>query len=214
MKTSWKLALAVPLTVASVAVPNVGCAQVDLPSAAVAIAEYGRNTADPEADYPSDRYPAARWVNATLIQPGRYTAARVDSILDGLQELAAHASSARTRLQATIELTNAGNKASARGLVVVRRVTAVYSAAVQSDDEAVQRIILRMMPVQEEESEALSFLESVARTGSTEQARRAFASLEAMGPNGDELLRRLDETNSVGDPVARAGLHSARTAPR
>lgn len=123
----------------------------------------------------------------------RFSAARVDSILDGLGALASSAPSAAARTKAIIWLYIAGRADNDFGFSgVVRRLGSAYRTAEARGQTDGHRILLLGMAQQAERAEALEFLEwVVVETANRHAFSMAFSTLLGMSPEGREVLDRL-----------------------
>lgn len=188
-------------------VPSVLPAQQ--PSAADVIADFAANTALRE--YPSPDYPAGHWVARTVVRPQQYPAARVDSILDGLQSLVLNSSSSGTRLASVYWLSVAGSSGSASPVDgVVRRLDEVYR---RSESRQIRVAVANTLLSQNDAAAAVRVMEYIASEDRPEEhgseAPAAYAAVQGllhMGSEGVAALRRLHAVDAVRNPFARSRL--------
>lgn len=175
------------------ALPSVALGQDELPSVASVLEDFRVNTEDASVSYPSAKYRTAAWVAQTILYSDRYSVARVDSVLDGLQELASSAPVSNTRRHATVWLLSAGTRDYQRGLTgVVRRLEGVYRSA-----PSTRRLIILGMPEQAEANDALLFLREVVAEGDGGHSFMAMAALMGMGAPGRSVLQELVASGAV-----------------
>ena len=173
--------------------PSLALGQDELPSVASVLEEFRVNTEDASVSYPSVKYRTAAWVAQTILYSDRYSAARVDSILDGLQQLASTAPVSNTRRHATVWLLSAGNRDDQRGLTgVVRRLEEVYRSSAST-----HRLIILGMPQQAEANEALLFLRDVVAEGGRNHSFMAMGALAGMGAPGRGVLQELAASDAL-----------------
>lgn len=128
--------------------------------------------------------------------------------LEGLGRLAVASDFFQARIGAVILLASAGDvESEVPDPSVVDRLATIYR---QSDDIHVRSLIARLMCCQAEVSQAVEFLQSVAREDRPEDrstswppAHWALTTLETMGPPGRTALQELHTENSVKNPRAR-----------
>jgi hypothetical protein len=152
------------------------------------------------------------YVTDLVTVPGRYSAARVDSVLDGLHLLAINGTP-HVRRAAANWLTVAGESVDGNPAVpgVVDRLRTVYF---QSTDVVVRTTVVAKMVRQADRPAAIDFLEEVAveRTpldsadADWPPALWAVQTLSHLGSEGEAVLRRLYEVGSVHHPRARSDL--------
>lgn len=173
------------------ALPSMTLGQDELPSVQSALEEFEVNAEDATVHhrYPSAQYRTAAWVAETIMHADRYSPARVDSILDGLQELASTAPGVNTRRLATTWLYLAGGRDFAL-TGVVRRLEEVYRSYPWT-------LIIQGMAQQAEVNEALRFLRDVVAEGDRTESFTAMGVLSTMGAPGRGVLRELHDTGAV-----------------
>lgn len=135
----------------------------------------------------------------------------VNDVMDGLEQLALDDPEFRVRTAAAVYLMAPGN----RELVaenpkgVVDRVGSLYR---KSKEPAVRSVLIRWMPYQAEQEDALTFLETIATASRSSPDQMwpdevlAIDALARMGGRGRETLRRLSDTGSVHNDLARQRL--------
>lgn len=131
---------------------------------------------------PSSERPIASTIVQIVREPARFPAARVDSVLDGLRQVAVEAEGEAARYEAMSWLHDAGERGSNRHLVgIVRRLADVYRAARSNGDAEIQWNVLWLMSFQSEVGEAHAFLDSLAANGDLNQSWLAVHHLNQMG---------------------------------
>ena len=144
-----------------------------------------------------------------LMHPRDYPASNLAILLDGLESLALTASSSQLRAASIMALSIPGS--SHRPLPIQSTMVRLERVYQHTTDPLVRGVIIAVMPDRIEKQEALAFLEHVAVKAPEDAdfsgaASRAVATLEAMGADGQKVLRRIHEENLARDPEVRRDL--------
>jgi len=168
-----------------------GLAGQDMPSARAALADFEERGL---GVYPGPMT-AAEWVAVTIVHFQDYAPARVDSVLDGLGQVALRSPSGDIRGQAIAWLTVAGDaRQDAPVPGVIERLETLLRGAVHPRDRV---MIVRALPFQAAPRERiLTLLERVLTDESPGEAYEtpyyaAVQALKGMGPEGAEILCRV-----------------------
>jgi hypothetical protein len=136
--------------------------------------------------------------------PERHGRAKVDSVLDGLEQLALTSTSELVRMRAAGNLAMAG--ASERPVPgALQRTTRVYQS---SNDPRVRRQILGLMVFQKDRNGAIDVLKAVVIQARGEEdfpeaQSWAASALHWMGKEAAAALVELRDKGAIEDPVAR-----------
>lgn len=156
--------------------------------------------------------------NVTIMQVlthyGDYESEDVESLLNGLEQLALTSPVPRLRAEAAYSLSVPGANSDSRPpFGIYARLARVYDA---SNDPLVRMAVLSGMGrLRHERREAALFLERVATQEPQDfqgVAGKAMASLLTLGDEGRKALKRMNDAGTVRDPEARSDL--ARLAKR
>lgn len=170
--------------------------------------ERGRSVKDALAAWRAGDDTGEKAILKILLNPPGYTAATVDSALDGTARLALAAPGGIVRHRAASFLASAGSTLYTESPRpgVVGRARAIYES---SGDRVVRGIIVRRMAEQAERPEAIAFLEGVVLEGDKltdgfdqSAVHIAIAALHRMGADGDEALRQAHATGRMGSAGA------------
>lgn len=146
---------------------------------------------------------------AVILHSDEYPDAVVEAVLDAWGWLAVTSNNSVARREAIGFLSLAGQKdrpdTDRIRPGIVRRLETVYqeSTRLSKDAERLNRfMVLNLMERQTEVSEAVRFLEHVVReesgpTGKRDLARDAIKALTRIGPEGEQVLERLERSGIV-----------------
>jgi HEAT repeat protein len=160
-----------------------------------------------ERQTPNAKPSASLDLTHVLTYHSDYPTADVQSLLQGLEQLALTATPPRLRAEAAFRLSIPGSHRTSRPLPgMFARLERVYRA---SSDPLVRSVVVDAMGDLADRREAVAFLEQVAAQhppAFAGAAGRAMASLLTMGDEGRAGLKRLHETGAVRDPEAKGDL--------
>ena len=166
------------------------------------LAAYVRERQTPNA--PSS---ASRDLIHMLSNHGDYPAAHIESLLDGLEQIALSGTPPRLRAEAAFELSIPGSNNAVHSIRgTFTRLERVYR---RSSDPLVRSVLVGAMGDLTDRREAAGFLERVATqepSDFAEAPRRAVESLMRMGDLGTAVLKRLHETGAVHDQETKRTL--------
>jgi len=164
------------------------------------VAAYAR-----EAQSPTGDVTANRDVTHILTHHTEYTAAEVNTVLEGLEAVTLSSAPGRSRAKAALLMATPGSSRAAKPLSgIFPRLARVYNG---NKDPLVRSSVLAAMGQLVDRRETTAFLERVAKTEPAGGlAGRAVASLVMMGDEGRAALKRLHDSKVVTDPDVRRDL--------
>lgn len=147
-------------------------------------------------------------VTGLQASPERYPASLVQSVMNGLADLAVSHSDKRVRRSAAVSIAVSG-MAAAQPVGVVQRMRAVYD---RSADPDVRAVLVNYSPLQNETEEATRFLVHVA-TGDRGRDVAPFPdevlaldALSKIGPTGRAALEQIHASQSLKTEAAKKQL--------
>jgi hypothetical protein len=151
---------------------------------------------------------------ALLSHPEKYSHATIDSLIDGVEQLALTSRSKFTRTTATVALANAAAADNPRPRTF-DRLLALYH---RTSDELVRRTVVHEMSYQRQQTQAIAFLKSVATASPKQQdftqaSVSAVSTLSRMGPVGRAALVELRDKNLLRDARAIGFVNWFLTTP-
>jgi len=164
------------------------------------VAAYAR-----EAQSPTGDVTARRDVTHIMTHHTEYTEAEVNTVLQGLEDVALSSAPARSRAQAALLMATPGSTKVARPLAgVFPRLAQVYD---RTTDPLVRSSVIAAMGLLADRRETTGFLEVVAKTEPPGGlAGRAVASLDVMGDEGRAALKRLHDSKAMKDSEVQGDL--------
>jgi hypothetical protein len=151
-------------------------------------------------------------LSAILLDRADYPGGSLNSVIEGLQEVALSQRSPRLRAVAIMYLASSGSRDALHPRPgTVARLERIYR---QSNNALVRASVVTGLARSAEHHEALAFLEDVAARESQDFPGAPQAALTAIASHADEgtgLLRRLHQAKAVHDPQARLWLDQVAT---
>jgi hypothetical protein len=131
--------------------------------------------------------------------------ARLDSIVNGFEQIVLHSNSANARLSAAVMLAFAAGSSDRPLGGLLDRVIALYR---RTGEPLAQSAIVSSMYGQRDRPRAIAFLKSVAieapdRQDFTQASLTAVSTLARMGEDGRAALVELRQSGAVRDPAAK-----------